>query len=128
MKGLATRLVVALALLILALAGLARAPYGGPAEIPLADLPPEAIHTMRLIHLGGPFPYRKDGSVFHNRESRLPPRASAYYLEYTVSTPRSRDRGARRIVAGRGASGDTRSSGEYYYSPDHYRSFLRIRE
>ena len=40
--------------------------------------------------------------------------------EYTVVTPGSRDRGARRIVAGAG--------GEYYYTDDHYDSFRRIRE
>jgi ribonuclease T1 len=45
-----------------------------------------------------------------------------------VKTPGARDRGARRIVAGAGVSGDARPSGEYYYSDDHYNSFRRIRE
>jgi ribonuclease T1 len=45
-----------------------------------------------------------------------------------VPTPGSRDRGARRIVAGAGDTGDVRTSGEYYYTDDHYRSFRRIRE
>jgi ribonuclease T1 len=45
-----------------------------------------------------------------------------------VRTPRARDRGARRIVAGRGPTGDPATSGEYYYTADHYRSFRRIRE
>ncbi|MFO0001705.1 MAG: ribonuclease domain-containing protein, partial [bacterium] len=35
-----------------------------------------------------------------------------------------RTRGARRIVAG----GDPRTSGEYFYTDDHYKSFRRIRE
>jgi ribonuclease T1 len=99
------------------------------AFVKLADLPPEAQQTLRLIQRGGPFPYpRKDGSTFGNFEKRLPQQARGYYREYTVPTPGSRDRGARRIVAGSGRSGDVATSGEYYYTDDHYRSFRRIRE
>ena len=86
----------------------------------LADLPREARHTLALIKEGGPFPYSRDGIVFGNFEKRLPPRARGYYHEYTVKTPGSRNRGARRIVSG--------SDNEYYYTDDHYRSFRRIRE
>ena len=95
----------------------------------LADLPPEARQTLDLIKHGGPFPYpRKDGSSFGNFEKRLPERPRGYYREYTVPTPGSRDRGARRIVAGGGPHGDVARSGEYYYTHDHYRSFRRIQE
>ena len=95
----------------------------------LADLPPEARQTLDLIKRGGPFPYpRKDGSSFGNFEKRLPERPRGYYREYTVPTPGSRDRGARRIVAGGGPHGDVARSGEYYYTHDHYRSFRRIQE
>jgi len=93
-----------------------------------AALPGEARQTLTLIKQGGPFPYRKDGSVFGNFERRLPARPRGYYREYTVPTPGSRDRGARRIVAGRGITGDVRTSGEYYFTNDHYRSFRKIRE
>lgn len=93
-------------------------------EIAYRDLPREARDTLALIRSGGPFPYRKDGTVFGNRERLLPRQKRGYYTEYTVRTPGSRDRGARRIVAG----GDPRSSGEYWYTDDHYRSFRRIRE
>jgi ribonuclease T1 len=86
----------------------------------LADLPKEARATVGLIKKGGPFPYQRDGSVFGNFERRLPLKERGYYREYTVPTPGSRDRGARRIVAGR--------NGEYYYTGDHYRTFHRIRE
>ena len=86
----------------------------------LAELPYEAQQTLVLIKNGGPFPYRRDGIVFGNYEKHLPLRQRGYYREYTVKTPGSRDRGARRIVAGR--------SDEYYYTDDHYRSFRRIRE
>jgi len=92
-------------------------------------LPPEALQTLLLIKQGGPFPYpHRDGSVFGNFERILPPQIRGYYREYTVPTPGRRDRGARRIVAGSGRDNDVRSSGEYYYTGDHYRSFNRIRE
>ncbi|KPK18197.1 MAG: hypothetical protein JSU71_01265 [Betaproteobacteria bacterium] len=89
-------------------------------EIPIAELPAEARATIRLIKQGGPFPYERDGTVFRNFEKRLPLRERGYYQEYTVPTPGAKTRGARRIVAGRG--------GELYYTADHYRSFVRIRE
>jgi len=89
-------------------------------EIAVAELPPEARSTLALIKAGGPFPYARDGTVFGNRERLLPRRAGGYYREYTVRTPGARDRGARRIVSGGG--------GEYFYTPDHYRTFRRIRE
>ncbi len=97
-------------------------------EIEAAALPAEARDTLALIKAGGPFPYRKDGTTFGNREKRLPVRERGYYREYTVKTPGSKDRGARRIVAGTGERGDVRTSGEYYYTDDHYNSFRRIRE
>ena len=99
-----------------------------PRQVPVAELPPEARETLALIRTGGPFPYRKDGAVFGNFEKRLPIEARGYYREYTVTTPGSRDRGARRIVAGTGSTGDVRTSGEYYYTADHYRTFRRIVE
>jgi ribonuclease T1 len=97
-------------------------------DIPAAELPAEAVDTLGLIRKGGPFPYRKDGMIFGNFERRLPRQERGYYREYTVPTPGSRDRGARRIVAGEGDTGDVRTSGEYYYTDDHYRTFRRIRE
>jgi len=92
----------------------------GLPEIAVAALPPEARATISLINNGGPFPYERDGIVFRNFENRLPSREQGYYREYTVQTPGEKSRGARRIVAGRG--------GELYYTVDHYRSFMRIRE
>jgi ribonuclease T1 len=84
------------------------------------DIPAEARETLALIKAGGPFPYKQDSRVFSNREGLLPKQKRGYYREYTVKTPGARDRGARRIVAGR--------AGEYYYTDDHYRSFRRIVE
>lgn len=87
-------------------------------RVQFADLPQQAQETIRLIDRGGPFPYDRDGITFGNRERLLPIRADGYYREYTVITPGSSDRGARRIVAGRG--------GELYYTDDHYESFRRV--
>src|SRR5262245_21908445 len=64
------------------------------------DLPIEARELIETIESGGPFPYDRDGSIFQNREHRLPERPVGYYREYTVQTPGSGDRGARRIVTG----------------------------
>ena len=83
-------------------------------------LPPEAVATLEAIERGGPFPYDRDGTVFQNRERLLPERPRGYYREYTVETPGSPDRGARRIVSG----GDPPEV--YYYTDDHYRSFRRV--
>lgn len=101
---------------------------GAIGEVAAASLPPQARETLALIRKGGPFPYRKDGATFENREKRLPLQPSGYYRAYTVPTPGSRDRGARRIVAGAGARGDPPTRGEYYYTDDHYATFRRIRE
>jgi ribonuclease T1 len=81
-------------------------------------LPPEAIDTLLLIEEDGPFPYDQDGSTFQNREGILPDHPRGYYREYTVETPGSPDRGARRVVTGR--------DGERYYTDDHYDSFRFI--
>lgn len=93
-------------------------PDSGLPIIQVADLPPEAAETLSLIDSGGPFPYDRDGVTFENREDILPPQDEGYYKEYTVETPGSDDRGARRIVTG--------SSGEFYWTDDHYSSFSRI--
>ena len=99
------------------------------ATVRIAELPQEARQTLYLIRQGGPFPFpRKDGSTFGNYEKRLPSKVRGYYREYTVPTPGRQDRGARRIVAGAGENGNVATSGEYYYTHDHYRSFRRILE
>lgn len=91
--------------------------------VPLASLPSEAQETERLIRAGGPFPYEKDGSRFGNRERLLPVQARGYYREYTVKTPGSRDRGARRIVCG---GHQPTAPDACFYTDDHYASFRRI--
>ncbi|MBN1152534.1 MAG: ribonuclease N [Dehalococcoidia bacterium] len=88
--------------------------------VSIRDLPPEARETLELIEKNGPFPYSKDGSIFHNFEGLLPEQPDGYYREYTVVTPGSSDRGARRIVTG--------ENGERYYTDDHYASFRLVVE
>ena len=116
---LALRLLLMLALV----AGLVACapPAGSDTRLPShAGLPPEAIETLALIQRGGPFPYRKDGTTFQNRERLLPAKPRGYYREYTVPTPGARDRGARRIVTG-GNPPEV-----FYYTADHYSSFRQV--
>jgi ribonuclease T1 len=112
-----TRLFAALVALVVATNAAGFSPSD---EIRFDALPADAARTVRLIERGGPYPFARDGSVFANRERRLPPRYRGYYLEYTVVPLGGHERGAQRIVAGR--------NGEFYYSRDHYRSFQRIRQ
>jgi ribonuclease T1 len=96
----------------------------GAASLRVAELPREGRETYGLILKGGPFPYDKDGAVFGNRERLLPINTRGYYREYTVRTPGSRDRGARRIVCG----GPKTAPHACYYTADHYASFRKLVE
>jgi ribonuclease T1 len=101
--------------LLTAVAGHSPAAPADTGTVCRSSLPPQAGDTLRLITRGGPFPYRQDGQVFQNREGVLPGEPAGYYHEYTVPTPGSPDRGARRIV--------TAQSGTDYYTADHYATF-----
>jgi filamentous hemagglutinin len=69
--------------------------------------------------MGVPFPHVNDGSVFMNREGLLPEQPVGYYREYVHPTAGIDGPGRQRLVIGGG--------GETYYTPDHYKSFIRIR-
>ncbi len=97
---------------------LSRSVVGIPV-VSIRRLPIGAQDTISLINQGGPFPYRQDGTVFGNRERRLPAATRGTYREYTVPTPGARDRGARRIITGQNIK---------YYTADHYRSFQQVKE
>jgi ribonuclease T1 len=127
---------VALAALVVILGGwmFARTHHSDPAPTtvggvngptcPMATLPPEVGDTVRRIHAGGPFPFpQSDGAVFVNYEGHLPKQRRGYYHEYTVITPRSRDRSLRRIVTGGTPLTDP---AQYFYTGDHYDSFCLI--
>jgi ribonuclease T1 len=96
-------------------------PATGLGWIGTSELPPEARDVLRRIDTGGPFKYDKDGATFNNFEGVLPDRPRGYYREFTVETPGSRDRGARRIVTGD-------NDRIRFWTDDHYDSFARIRQ
>ncbi|MBC9729494.1 ribonuclease domain-containing protein [Streptomyces sp. TRM68367] len=118
----ATRIGAAAALLsALVVGGAVAAPAAGAAptavgSICYSNLPSQAHDTLDLIEQGGPYPFEQDGTVFQNREGILPSQPRGYYHEYTVITPGSDTRGARRIVTGE-------RNQEDYYTADHYESF-----
>jgi len=91
---------------------------GAGRKLPFSDKArvTEVNKTLDRIDSGGPFPYKKDGTVFKNREGALP---KGNYREYTVDTPGASNRGARRVVR------DV-DSGRTYYTDDHYRNFIQI--
>lgn len=118
------RITVALAgLIVLVLGGwlvkdLSSDAGSGMATKPLSSLPAEAAQTYRLVQRGGPYPYPEDGGTFYNNEKLLPQQRAGYYHEFTVPTPGSQDRGARRLITG--------TSRELYYTGDHYASFVVV--
>jgi guanyl-specific ribonuclease Sa len=63
--------------------------------------------------------FPNDGSVFQNRERRLPKQPSGYYHEYVVPTPDQSGPGPQRLVIGK--------EGELYYTSNHYQSFRKVR-
>lgn len=116
---------VFLAALLLSFSVFAKgSPGADVGDVAAGSLPQEAQQTLALIKQGGPYPYAKDGVVFGNYEGVLPRQKRGYYHEFTVKTPKARNRGARRIISG----GNPQTSGEYYYTKDHYQTFQRIKE
>jgi ribonuclease T1 len=104
-------------------AATAPGPVDSSSAIGLSQLPLQAQDVHRRILAGGPFKYAKDGTVFGNRERALPRKPRGFYHEYTVPTPGSRTRGARRIVCG----GEVVQIPETcFYTEDHYSSFKTI--
>lgn len=74
--------------------------------------------TLDRIAQGIPHPHRNDGTTFRNDQGRLPPKAPGYYTEYVHPTPGVPHAGKQRIVTGKG--------GEYYYTPNHYITFIPL--
>ena len=83
-------------------------------------LPVEAKNILLQIKSGVAFAHKKDGSIYRNREGKLPERSPNYYREYTVPTAEMATRGSRRLVIG--------NEGEIYYTDDHYLTFQKIIE
>ena len=74
--------------------------------------------TIDRINAGTRFPHANDGSVFGNRQGRLPTQPHGHYQEFVVPTNGVSGPGAQRLVIGKG--------GEIFYSPDHYTTFLPV--
>jgi filamentous hemagglutinin len=68
---------------------------------------------------GGRDSHRNDGTVFGNREGRLPRQPRGYYTEWVVRTQGLRGAGPQRLITGQ--------QGEAYYTPDHYETFVPVR-
>jgi guanyl-specific ribonuclease Sa len=64
-------------------------------------------------------PHRRDGSEFRNDEGRLPQHEKGYYTEYVYRPEGVESPGSERIVIGK--------NGEIYYTPDHYKTFLKMK-
>jgi hypothetical protein len=94
-------------------------PWTGKSNIKITSDDLGISFTMDRIMDGQTYPYRNDGSIFQNRENILPVQDAGYYKEYVHPTSGVSGPGAQRIIIGRG--------GEYYYSPDHYKTFIRFR-
>ena len=121
---------VGLILAILVLAGLGYIQLDDPSAVPTEVSGSESIWvegprgrvdlsaTLDRIERGIKHPHRNDGSVFQNRERRLPDKPRNYYREFVHPTPGQRGPGAQRVVIG--------SAGEVYYTRDHYETFERV--
>jgi ribonuclease T1 len=76
--------------------------------------------TLKRIDGGQRFKeFPNDGSIFQNREKRLPAKEREYYQEWVHRTPGLSGPGPQRVVTGR--------AGEAYYTPDHYSRFIKVR-
>ena len=75
--------------------------------------------TLERIDRGEFNRHRNDGSAFQNRENRLPRKPAGYYREYVHPTPGDDGPGPQRVILGK--------SGEVWYTPDHYKSFKKIK-
>lgn len=79
----------------------------------------DLTETLARIERGERLSFPHDGTVFQNRERRLPRQPSNHYREWVHPTPRLSGPGPQRVVTGR--------SGEAYYTPDHYETFHKLR-
>lgn len=63
------------------------------------------------------YDYQHDGVVYENRESILP--SNTTYHEYVVPSESIKGPGHLRIVVGK--------NGSWYYTPDHFKTFMKFR-
>lgn len=75
--------------------------------------------VLARIRRGEQDAHRDDGTVFGNRERRLPQKPRGWYREFVVRTPGLHGPGPQRLVVGK--------DGEAFYTPDHYATFTEVR-
>ena len=75
--------------------------------------------SIERIKNGESYPHKNIGIPFQNRENILPSRPDGYYKEYVHPTQGINGVGGQRIIVGKG--------GEWYYSPDHYKTFVKFK-
>lgn len=88
----------------------------------LIEVKAEDLHlssTVERIKSGDSFPHDNDGGIFKNRENLLPKKEYGYYKEYVHPTKGINGPGPQRIIVG--------GNNEWYYSPDHYKTFIRFK-
>ena len=90
----------------------------------IAAIAPNVLQTLEQIdQTGQPPAGTQGGQAFQNREGLLPSTDSAgnpiQYKEWDVNPKGPGGPGTERLVTG--------SDGSAYYTPDHYRTFTRIR-
>jgi guanyl-specific ribonuclease Sa len=92
--------------------------WKGTPKTVTTNITPDIQTTLDRIKAGIKFPHKHDGTVFKNREGLLPVRPEGYYREYVHPIPGVSGAGVQRIILG--------ENGEIWYSPDHYRTFIRL--
>src|SRR2546426_11049380 len=74
--------------------------------------------TLERVRDGKKLSHPNDGSIFQNREKKLPKHPDGYYREFVIPTSGVKFPGPQRLVIGKG--------GEVFYTGDHYHSFHRV--
>ena len=86
-------------------------------NITAKDLNTEA--TVQRIKEHKPYPHKTDGTIHRNDKGYLPVKSDPnYYHEYVHPTPGINHAGLQRVITG--------ARGEWYYTPDHYETFIRF--
>ena len=91
---------------------------GIPAEPAAWRLDLEISAALQALAAGPPYPFRRDGMSFANREGLLP---AGRYREFTVRTSGAAGRGPRRLII-------DETSGRLYLTRDHYQSFSELKD
>jgi len=78
----------------------------------------DLTETLDRIDAGRRLRFANDGSVFQNREGRLPRKPAGHYREFVHPTLGLGGPGPQRVVVG--------ADDEIYYTSDHYKTFQKV--